>query len=89
MLSKTVFQTLQKNGKLPHRNKTINYLGTTKITCNHNGAEHDAVFYIADVPDTKIIFGLQLCIDLGLIVIRCDDKCRCKNVQVAETVHQL
>ena len=25
------------------------------------------------------------CIDLGLIVIRCDDECRCKNVQVAET----
>ena len=23
--------------------------------------------------------------DLGLIVIRCDDDCRCKNVQVAET----
>ena len=25
------------------------------------------------------------CIDLGLIVIRCDDECRCKNVQIAET----
>ena len=24
------------------------------------------------------------CIDLGLIVIRCDDECRCKNVKVAE-----
>ena len=96
VLSETVFQTLQKDGKLPLYpktciklvgcgNKTINYLGTTKIKCNHNGAEHDAVFYVTDVPDTKIILGLQLCIDLGLIVIRCDDKCRCKNVQVAET----
>ena len=48
VLSKTVFQTLQKNGKLPlhpktcikldgYGNKTINYLGTTKIKCNHNG----------------------------------------------------
>ena len=98
VLPKTVFQTLQKrnNDKLPlypktgvklvgYGNRTINYLGTTKIKCNHNGVEHDAVFYITDVPDTKIILRLQLCIDLGLIVIKCDDECRCKNVQVAET----
>ena len=70
VLSKTVFQTLQKNsGKLPffpktcvklvrYGNKTINYLGTTKIKCNHNGIECDAIFYITDVPDTKIILGL-------------------------------
>ena len=97
VLSKTVFQTLQKNdGKLPlfpktcvklvgYGNKTINYLGTTKIKCNHNGTEIDAILCITDVPDTKIILGLQLCIDLGLIVIRYDNECRCKNVQVAET----
>ena len=60
-------------------------MGTTKIKCNHNGTEIDTTFYVTDVPDTKIILGLRLCIDLGLIVIRCDDKCRCKNVQVAET----
>ena len=69
VLSKTVFQALQKNGKLPlypktcvklvrYGNKTINYLGTTKIKCNHNGTEIDAIFYISDVPDTKIILGL-------------------------------
>ena len=34
---------------------------------------------------TKIIFGLQLCIDLGLIVIQCDDECKFKKVQIAET----
>ena len=97
VLSKTVFQTLQKkNGKLPlypktcvklirYGNKTINYLDTTKIKCNHNGAEIEAIFYITDVHDAKIIPGLRLCIDLGLIVMRCDDECRCKNVHVAET----
>ena len=96
VLSKTVFQTLQKNGKLPlypktcvklvgYENKTINYLGTAKIKCNHNGTEIDAIFYITDVPDTKIILGLRLCIDLGLIVIQGDDDCKCKNVQVSET----
>ena len=67
-------------------NKIINYLGTTKIKCKHNGIETEAVFYVTDVQDTKIILGLQLCIDLGLIVIRCDDDCACKkNVQIAET----
>ena len=96
VLSKAVFQTLQKrNGdKLPlfpktcvklvgYGNKNINYWGTTKIKCNHT--ETDATFCVTDVPDTKIILELRLCIDLGLIVIRCDDKCRCKNVHVAET----
>ena len=69
VLSKTVFHTLQKNGKLPlypktcvklvrYGNKTINYLGTTKIKCNHNGVERDVVFYVTDVPDTNIILGL-------------------------------
>ena len=66
-------------------NKVINYLSTTKIKCVHNGTETEAIFYITDVHDTKIILGLQLCIDLGLIVIRGDDNCKCKNVQVAET----
>ena len=69
VLSKTVFQTVQKNGKLPlypktcikligYGNKTINYLGTTKLKCNHNEAEIEAIFYVTDVPDTKIILGL-------------------------------
>ena len=70
ILSKTVFQTLQKKcGKLPlypktcvklvrYGNKTINYLGTTKVNCNHNGTEIDATFYVTDVPDSKIILGL-------------------------------
>ena len=69
VLSKMVFQTLQKDCKLPlypktcvklvgYGNKVINYLVTTKIKCNHNGTETEAIFYVTDVPDTKIIFGL-------------------------------
>ena len=66
VLSKMVFQTLQKDYKLPktcvklvgYGNKVTNYLGTTKIKCNHNGTEMEAIFYITDVPDTKIILGL-------------------------------
>ena len=98
VLSKTVFQTLQKRNDdiLPlypktgvklvgYGNKTINYLGTTRIKCNHNGVKCDAVFYFTDLPDTKVILGLRFCIDLGLIVIKCNDECRCKNVHVAET----
>ena len=70
VLSKTVFQTLKKkNEKSPlypktciklvgYGNKTINYLGTTKIDCSHNGTKINATFYITDVPDTKIILEL-------------------------------
>ena len=65
-------------------NKIINYFGTSKIKCIYNGTETEAIFYITDVPDTKIILGLQLCIDLGLVV-QCDDECKCKKVQIAET----
>ena len=94
--SRVVFQTLKKECKLPlypktctklvgYGNKVINYLGTTKIECKHNGVETEAIFCVIDIQDSKIILGLWLCIDLGLIVVRCDDKCACKNVQVAET----
>ena len=69
VLSKMVFQTLQKNCKLPlypktcvklvgYGNKIINYLGTTKSKCNHNGTEI-AIFYVTDIPDTKIILGIM------------------------------
>ena len=96
VLSTKVSKSLNSHNKLPlylktdvklvcYGNKLINYLDTTKIQCNHNGTQVDAVFYVTDVPDTKIILGLQLCIDLGLIVIHCDNNCRCKNMQVAET----
>ena len=64
-----VFQTLQKNCKLSfypktcvklvgYGNKIINYLGTTKIKCNHNGTEIEAIFYVTVVPGPKIILGL-------------------------------
>ena len=68
-----------------YRNKVINHLGTNKIKCIHNGIETEAVFYITNIHDTKIILGLRLYINLGLIIVRCDDKCKCKNVHVAET----
>ena len=59
VLSRTVFQTLQKQcGKLPLYPKTCVKLvryRTTKIKCNHNGMEIDAIFYVTDVPDTKIM----------------------------------
>ena len=90
VLSKMVFQTLQKDCKLPlypktcvklvgYGNKGIKYFGTTKIKCYHNGTETSHLLH-HDVPDTKIILGLRVCIDVGLIVIQCDNECKCKNV---------
>ena len=69
VLFKTVFQALQKECKLPlypkicvklvgYGNRVINYLGTTKIKCVHNGTETEAIFYVTNVHDTKIILGL-------------------------------
>ena len=70
VLSKSVFQTLQKTGnKLPlfpktcvklvrYGNKITDYLGRTKLKCNHNSTQVEAIFYITDVPNTKIILGL-------------------------------
>ena len=69
VLSTKVFKTLNNNSKLPlypktdiklvgYGNKMTNYLGTTKIKCNHNDTQVDAIFYITDVPDTKIIMTL-------------------------------
>ena len=59
-------------------------MGTTKLECIHNGSKVNAVFYVTNVMDRKIILGLQLSIELGLIVIKCDDDCQCKNLTVAE-----
>ena len=88
-MSITVFKDIQKDQKLPlypksciklvgYGNKAIEYLGTTKIECIHNGTKVNAVFYVTNVMDRKIILGLQLCIELGLFVVKCDDKCPCK-----------
>ena len=94
IMSMTVFKDIQKVQRLPlfpksyiklvgYGNKTIEYLGTTKLECIHNGTKVNAVFYVTNVMDRKIILGLQLCIELGLIVIKCDDNCQCKNLTVA------
>ena len=69
VLSKVVFQTLQKESKLPlypktctkfigYGNKVINYLGTTKIKCIQYTFETEAIFYVTNVQDSKIILGL-------------------------------
>ena len=45
----------------------------------------NALFYITDVTDRKTILGFRLCMQLGLIVVKCDDDCQCKNLTVAQT----
>ena len=71
VMSMTVFKDIQKVQKLSlfpksciklvgYRNKAIEYLGTTKLKCIYNGAKVNAVFYVTNVMDRKIILGLQL-----------------------------
>ena len=44
-----------------------------------------ATFYVTKLNDDKVILGLCLCIDLQLLSIHCDDKCRCKSHILHET----
>ena len=80
VMSMTMFKDIQKVQRLPlfpkscikligYGNKTIEYLGTTKLECIHNGTKNNAVFYVTNVMDWKVILGLQLCIELGPIVV--------------------
>ena len=71
VMSKVIFHKLPHDhgGKLPlyprtctklvgYSNQIIDYLGTTKIRCQHNRVKTEAVFYVTDVQDSKIILGL-------------------------------
>ena len=42
----------------------------------------DALFFITNVDDTKVILGAKTCQELGLVKIVCDDWCQCKSMEV-------
>ena len=60
IMSMTVFKDIQKVQKLPlypkscvklvgYGNRIIDYLGTTKVECVHNGTKVNALFYVTNV----------------------------------------
>ena len=49
------------------------------VNVTHLTQTKKATFYVTKLNDDKISLGLRLCIDLQLLSIHCDDKCRCKS----------
>ena len=55
------------------------------INVAHLTQTKKATFYVTKLNDDKVILGLCLCIDIQLLSIHCDDKCRCKSYVLDET----
>ena len=66
-------------------NRNIEYIGTTVVDVTHSTQTKKATFYVTKLNDDKVILGLHLCVDLQLLSIHCDDKCRCKSQMLHET----
>ena len=66
-------------------NRNIEYIGTTVEDVAHLTQTKKVTFYVTKLNDDKVILGLQLCIDLQLLSIHCDDKCQCKSQMLHET----
>ena len=60
-------------------NRNIKYIGTTVVDVTHLTQTKKATCYVTKLNDDKVILGLHLYIDLQLLSIHCDDKCRCKS----------
>ena len=95
-MTESVFKHIGKINKLPlypksdmklvgYGNRNIEYIGTTVVDVTHLTQTKKATFYVRKLNDNKVILGLQLCIDLQLLSIHCDDKCWCKSQMVHET----
>ena len=89
-ITESLFKRIGKTNKLPlflksdvklvgYGNRNIEYIGTTVLDVAHLTQTKKATFYVTKLSDDKAIQGLHLCIDLQLLSIHCDDKCRCKS----------
>ena len=66
-------------------NRNIEYIGTTVVDVAYLTQTKKTTFYVTKLNDNKVILGLHLCIDLQLLSVHCDDKCRCKSQMLHET----
>ena len=57
-------------------NRNIEYIGTTVVDVTHLTQTKKATFYVTKLNDDKVILELCLCIDLQLLSVYCDDKCK-------------
>ena len=96
VMTESLFKCIGKVNKLPlfsksdmklvgYSNRNIEYIGTTVLNVAHLNQTKKVTFYVTKLNDDKVILGLQLCIDLLLLSIHCDDKCQCKSHVLHET----
>ena len=60
--------------------QSVSNVGKVTVTCTH--ATKQAIFYVTDLNDTKILLGLSFCKLFDLVKIQCDEHCVCKKVVV-------
>ena len=96
VMTESLFKCIGKINKLPlypksdmklvgYGNRNIEYIGTTVVGVAHLTQTKKATFYVLKLNDDEVILGLHLCIDLQLLSIHCDNKCRCKSQILHET----
>ena len=90
VMTESLFKCIGKTNKLPlflksdvklvgYGYRNIEYIGTTVLDVTHLSQNKKATFYVTKLNDDKVILGLCLCVDLQLLSIHCNDKCRCKS----------
>ena len=90
VMTESLFKHIGKTNKLPLfpksdvklvgcGNRNIEYIGTTVLDITHLTQTKKATSYVTKLNNDKVILELHLCIDLQLLSIHCDDKCRCKS----------
>ena len=96
VMTESLLKHIGKINKLPlypksdvklvgYGNRNIEYIGTTVVDVAHLTQTKKATFYVTKLNDDKVTLGLQLCIDLQLLSVHCDDKCSCKSQILHET----
>ena len=96
MMTESLFKCIGRINKLPlcsksdvklvgYGNRNIEYIGTTVVDVTHLTQTKKATFYVTKLNDDKVILGLHLCIDLQLLSMYYDNKCRCKSHVLHET----
>ena len=97
VMTESLFKSIGKVNKLPlypksdvklvgYGNRNMEYIGTTVLNVVHLNQTKKATFYVTKLNDDKRILGLQLYIDLQLISVHRDDKCRCKGHKIQEAM---
>ena len=96
MMTESLFKCIGKLNKLllypesdiklvAYGNRNIAYIATIVVDVAHLTQTKKAIFYVTKLNDNRVILGLCLYIDLQLLSVHCDNKCRYKSQMLHET----